>query len=161
MGQVNRFAPFILLIVLFVVLQPLLIMVDGKKTPETTVKSFLKDYYYLDAAMEKWLCPDLAAGGEAVENFLYAKNTEARERGFEISFLRHMFTHMELTTIDREGDRARVHATGTTRVAINPVFMVIGRWFGLGQNHPVDITLDLVRQDGRWQVCGGVPGLDD
>lgn len=159
MGQVNRFAPFILLIVLFVVLQPLLIIVDGSKTPESTAKSFVKDYFYLDPVMEKWLCADMTASGEAVDDYLYAKTIEARQRGFEIEYLRQMFTHLELTTLSREDKTARVQVTGTTRTAINPVFMVIGRWFGLGRNHPVDITLDLVKDNGRWQVCGGVPGM--
>lgn len=159
MGQLNRFAPFILLIVLFVLLQPILILVDSRQTPESVAKAFVKDYYGLDPAMEKWLCRQMVARVDVVDNYLYDKYFEATQRGFEIEYLRHMFTHLDLTTISREDDAARVHVTGTTRVAINPIYMLIGKWFGLGQNHPVDLTLDLVKENGHWRICGGVPGF--
>lgn len=159
MGQLNRFAPVILLIVVFVLLQPALILVDGRQTPESAAKAFIKDYFYLDPAMEKWLCRQVSENADVVDDYLYQKYIEATQRGFEIEYLRHMFTRLDLTTTSRETQSARVHVTGTTRVAINPVYMLIGRWFGLGQNHPVDVTLDLVEEDGRWRVCGGVLGL--
>jgi hypothetical protein len=154
MGPANRFAPFVALIVLFAVLQPLLIAVDLQQTPARAAKAFIRDYYYLDPAMQKWLCTDPAESREAVDAYLQFKKDEAAQRGFDVSYTRHMFTKLHVETLSREEDSARVHISGTTRVAINPVFMVIGKLFGLGRDYPVDVTLELVQQNGRWRVCG-------
>ncbi len=158
MGRQNRLAPFILLIVIFLLLQPALILLDRIQTPETAARAFVKDYFYLDPAMQNRLCSNLSPS-QAVDDYLYAKRVEATQRGFDITYLRQMFTHLDTVTISQEDRSAIVHVTGTTRTAINPVYMTIGRWFGLGQNHRVDLTLELVKQDREWRVCGGVPGF--
>jgi hypothetical protein len=159
MGRQNRLTPFIILIVIFLLLQPALILLDRRQTPETAARAFVKDYFYLDPAMENWLCSTQMSPAEAVDNYLYAKRVEATQRGFDTTYLRQMFTDLHLATLSQDEQSATVHVTGTTRTAINPVYMTIGRWFGLGQNHPVDLTLELVKENGQWRVCGGVPGL--
>jgi hypothetical protein len=67
---------------------------------------------------------------------------------------------LHVDTISLEDDFATVRITGKTRTAINPVFMVIGKLFHLGEYHPVDLTLDMVKEKGKWRVCGEVPGLN-
>ncbi|RJQ71737.1 MAG: hypothetical protein C4519_19445 [Desulfobacteraceae bacterium] len=156
MGQGNRFAPFVVLFISFVVLQAILAAVDSRQTPAKAARAFIKEYFYLDPDMQKWLCTEKRNAG-MVEDFLQVKADQAAQQGYEISYFRHMFTKMHVNTIGQEADSARVQISGTTRVAINPVFMVIGKLFNLGQNHPMDVTLDLVKQNGHWRVCDIVP----
>jgi hypothetical protein len=50
---------------------------------------------------------------------------------------------------------AKIHLTGKSRVCINPAFMLVGKLFQIGRDHIVDETIELVKEDGRWRVCGG------
>lgn len=159
MDPLNRFAPFAALIAIFVVLQAALIGLDCQQGPATVAKAFAEDYYYLDEDMQKWLCSSEGESDEVVRAFLNGKRDEAAQRGFDVTYLRHMFTHIHVETIERSDDSASVHLTGTTRVAINPVFMIVGKLFRIGNNYHVDETIDLVKEDGRWRVCNAPLGL--
>lgn len=153
MDSLNRFAPFAILFALFVVLQVVFIGLACQQGPSSVAEAFAKDYYYLDADMQKWMCTQEGDNSEAVQAFLNAKNDEAAQRGFDVSYLRHMFTHIHVQTISQNAESASVHLKGTTRVAVNPVFMVIGKMFRIGKDYPVDVTIDLVKENGRWRVC--------
>ncbi|MBT8340491.1 MAG: hypothetical protein HKP58_06390 [Desulfatitalea sp.] len=161
MGSLNRIAPFIVLLVLFALLQGALIGMETVQTPASVAAAFAKDYYYLDADMQKWLCTGQGDPQAMVDNYLHQKRVEANRRGFKLPYLRHLFTHLHVETrhVDDAGTVAAVHVRGTTRVGINPAFMVIGKLFDLGENHEVDITLDLVRENGRWRVCQDILAL--
>lgn len=159
MDPLNRIAPFAVLIAVFVVLQAALIGLDCQQGPATVAKAFAKDYYYLDEDMQKWLCSSEGDSGEAVQAFLNSKRDEAAQRGFDVSYLRHMFTHIHVKTIEQSEDSASVHLNGTTRVAINPAFMIVGKLFRIGENYHVDETIDLIKENGRWRVCTKALGL--
>ena len=158
MGPLNRYAPFVVLLVATVVLQAALIAADCVQTPARVAKQFARDYHYLDADMHKYLCQDLAQG-EAVGDYLYARRFEAEQRGLPANYLRHMFTHLEVETVRQDARSAEIHLAGTTRVAINPVFMVVGKLFFLADEYHVEATLDLVKEADGWKVCGAPFGL--
>lgn len=158
MGQENRYAPFVVLIILVVVLQGALIGLDCIQTPARIAKQFAKDYQYLDADMQKYLCQELA-GSDAVADYLYARRQEAHQRGLSPHYLRRMFTHLTVEAVGQDDTSARMRIEGTTRVAINPVFMVIGKLFFLADDYPVEATLDLVKEEDGWKVCGSPFGL--
>jgi hypothetical protein len=151
----GRFAPFVVLVVLFVVLQPVLVVLDCRQTPASVAKQFVEDYYYLDPDMEKSLCGQ-AVETQFVETYLQSKADEAAQRGFSIKTLRCMFTHIHLETLTEQEDAAVVQVKGTLRTAIYPAFMVIGKMFGIGQNYNVETTINLIKEDGRWRVCGQI-----
>jgi hypothetical protein len=65
-----------------------------------------------------------------------------------------MFTELNLKTVHQDENSIEFHVEGITRVAINPAFMVIGKLFRIGKNYPVEATLDLVKEDNGWKVCG-------
>lgn len=152
MGQANRFAPFVVLAAIFIVLQPALVALDCRQSPASVAKRFIKDYYYLDPAMEKWLCAQVA-DAQWVDAYLQSKSDAAARRGFSINYLRRMFTRLHVETIAAKADSASVHVQGTIREGIYPAFMVIGKMFGLGQSYTVDSTVHLVKENGRWRVC--------
>lgn len=148
----NRIAPFVALFAIFAVLQLALIGLDCIQTPASVAKAFAKDYYYLDADMQKWLSMQDGDTQTVVGDFLYGKEKEAADRGFAPNRLRRMFTSMHVTTEHVEDNTASVHIKGNTRVAIYPPFMVIGKLFCIGKNYPVEGTIDLVKEKGKWRV---------
>lgn len=151
----GRFAPFVVLVVVFVVLQPVLVVLDCRQTSASVAKQFVEDYYYLDPDMEKWLCGQVVET-QWVETYLQSKTDEAAQRGFGIKNLRRMFTHMHLETLTAQEDAAVVQVKGTLRTAIYPAFMVVGKIFGIGQNYDVETTINLIKEDGRWRVCNQI-----
>ncbi len=148
----GRFAPFVVLVVVFLVLQPALVVLDCRQTPASVAKQFVEDYYYLDPDMAQWLCSQVVQRGW-VDDYLYGKAEEAAQRGLSVKNLRRMFTEMHVETLADANDSAVVQIEGTLRTAIYPAFMVIGKMFGIGRNYEVDTTINLVRENGRWRVC--------
>ena len=67
--------------------------------------------------------------------------------------------HNELQVHDESN--AEVRITGERFRSINPVFALIGRLFFLIEKHEVDETLSLVKEDGRWKVCGNPFSLSE
>ena len=155
MGQPFRFAPVIALVVIFILLQPVLMILDCRQTPASVAKQFVEDYYYLDPDMEKFLCRQVVET-EWVDTYLQGKADEASQRGFSTKSLRRMFTHIHLETVTAQDDAAVVQVKGTLRTAIYPAFMVVGKIFGIGQNYDVETDINLVKEDGRWRVCSQI-----
>ncbi len=154
MGQRTNLVPFAVLIVIAVVLQLALIAADCRQTPAKVAKSFAAAYYYLDADMQDYLCSDLAAEGETVDNYLNQKSIEASQRGLSMSYLRHKFMHMHAKTVQSSGTAAKIHLTGTTRVCINPLYLLVGKLFHIGQDYHVNETIELIKEEGQWRICG-------
>ena len=46
-----------------------------------------------------------------------------------------------------------------TRTCIHPVFAYVASLFRLGQTHEFEETLELIKEDGKWKVCGTPYGL--
>lgn len=159
MGQRTNLAPFAVVIGIAIVLQLALIGAECRQTPAKVAKAYTSAYYYLDADMQDYLCSDLSANGEAVDNYLHQKSTEASQRGLAITYLRHKFMQMHLETVHATDTTAEIHISGTTRVCINPLYMLVGKLFQLGQDHPVSGTVELVKENGQWRVCGSALGL--
>ena len=159
MSNKLNFAPLFIVVGIAVVLQAVLIGIDCRQTPITIAKGFAGAYYYLDADMQDYLCTDLAKDGEVVNSYLAEKSAEASRRGLSTNYLRHKFLKMHVDVVESGEENMTVHLTGSTRVCINPAFMLVGKLFGIGYDYPVDATLELVKENDRWRVCGEPLGL--
>jgi hypothetical protein len=151
----QNLAPFGLVIGLAVILQLVLVGLDCSQTPAKVARNFADAYYYLDADMEKYVCNALKEESDAVGDYLYLKQLEASQRGLPTTYLRHKLVHAHLEMVESGDTTAKIHLTGKSRVCINPAFMLVGKFFQLGRDYPVDQTIELVKEDGRWKVCGG------
>lgn len=156
MGQMNRIVPVVALVVIAFALQLTLVVLNCWQSPATVAKQFIKDYYYLDADMQKSLCAKEGDPEDLVDNYLYSKQVEAAQRGFDVTYLRKLFTHIHVETKHQDAQTAEVHITGTLRTAINPAYMVIGKlkFFNIGKDYHVDTPIELVKENGKWRVCG-------
>ena len=144
-------------VVVFVILQAILISVGEVDNPAEAAVDFTKAYYMLDgAAMSKLLCNELAEDEEAdvVGTYLNSVAVKARSMGFSQNYMRNQLSHIETEIQMADENSATVRITGERLRSINPVYAIVGRLFFLIESHKVDKTLNLVKEDGRWKVCG-------
>ena len=156
MVQLSRSVGIILVLIIGFVVQLIFAMVDIKDTPNKAVVEFSKAYFELDKSMAKRICKKELASedGNVVDEYLYLAAKTARERGFEINFLKNKLYHIETETISKSNNEAQIRITGKIRVAINSVYPVIAKLFNIGATHNVDEIIHVIKENGQWKVCG-------
>lgn len=156
MDSGSKFLTFTAIIMLGLILQVVLAVVDQRDSPEKAALEFAESYFWLDPAMSGRLCKELAGEAEnnAVQNYLQRIDQEARSLGYEANYMKQGLYHIDLKATLKDANSATVAIKGERRRTINPVFGLVARWFFMGETHPVETTLDLVKEDGAWKVCG-------
>ena len=155
MPQDNRIMGLITVLIIGISLQTMMVFGDSRNTPADTARNFTTAYYSLDPAVAEYVCDEIASAeyDNPVNMFLQRAEEKARAQGHDTSYLRSKLYHLHTDTTHTE-DGAEVHVTASRKKNINPVFAVVGKIFALGETYPVDLTLDLVQEDGKWKVCG-------
>ena len=156
MAQLNRSVGIILVLIIGFVVQIIFSMADAKDSPNKAVVEFSKSYFMLDKSMTKRICKKLLASEDTnvVDEYLYSAAKTARERGFEINFLKHKLYHIQTETISKNDTEAAIRITGKIRVAINSVYPVVAKIFNIGSTHKIDEIIHVIKEDGKWKVCG-------
>jgi hypothetical protein len=156
MDSGSKFLTFTSIIMLALILQVVLAIADQRDNPEKAAVEFAEAYFWLDASMAERLCKQLSQTSEngVVANYLQRVDQEARAMGFQFEYMKQGIFHIQTQTTLKDADTAEVKLKGERRRTINPVFGLVARWFGLGETHPVEETLSLVREGGSWKVCG-------
>ena len=156
MVQLSRSAGIILVLIIGFVVQLIFSVADSIDTPNKAVVKFSKAYFELDKSMTERICKKELASGDVdvVDEYLYLAAKTARERGFEINFLKNKLYHIETETISKSNNEAQIRITGKIRVAINPVYPVVAKLFNIGSTHDVDEIIRVIKEDGQWKVCG-------
>ena len=156
----NNSTALALTILLGLLVQVLFSFADSCDTPGKTVVAFSKAYFKLDPAYADYLCSDISGNEDFVaDSYVYGKSSEAAQRGFNAAYMKSALFDIRTQTIDQSENSAVIRIQAKRRSAINPVYFVIGKLFHLGKTHPVDETVELVRENGKWRVCGGAFGL--
>ena len=145
-----------LALLLGIFLQVLFAFADTADTPNKTVVKFSKAYFKLDPAMSKYLCQNLAVDEEtdAVSRFIQKAAREARDRGFNISYLRSYLFDITTHTITRSEDSARIRLLCKRRKLVNPIYAIVAKIFHIGNTYSVDEVIDVIKEGGKWKVCG-------
>ena len=156
MVRLNRSVGIILVLIIGFVVQIIFSMADAKDSPNKAVVEFSKSYFMLDKSMTKRICKKLLASEDTnvVNEYLYSAAKTARERGFEINFLKHKLYHIQTETISKNDTEAAIRITGKIRVAINSVYPVVAKIFNIGSTHKIDEIIHVIKEDGKWKVCG-------
>jgi len=160
-AELKRYLPVVVALILGVVLQGALILADCRYTPTKAAVQFSKAYHRLDPAMARLLCKKYFADetDNAVDNYLQKTSKEAKERGLGLNYLKYILYNIETHTRLIDDSTAEVKLTAKKRVAIHPIYALIGRFFFIGKTYQVDERISLVKEDGRWKVCGSVFSL--
>ncbi len=144
-------------VVVFVILQGILIFVGKTESPATAAVDFAQAYFMLDGpSMSENLCSEMVEDEELniVNTYLNSVADRARLLGFSKSYMQNQLAHVSTQIQMVDENNAEVRITGERFRSINPVFALIGRLFFLMESHEVDETLSLIKEDGRWKVCG-------
>jgi hypothetical protein len=156
MQQGSKFFTIIAVLVIGVMLQIMLVFVDQREAPAKTAVAFSKAYFELDPTMVKYLCSAFTTNeeGDVVAEYLNRVADEAKVVGFDRNYMRSRLYSVHTEIISQSDTEAEVHIFAERKRNINPIFTVVGRLFSIGETYPVDETLKLVKEDGRWKVCG-------
>lgn len=156
MDSGSKFLTFTSIIMLALILQVVLAVADQRDHPEKAAIEFAEAYFWLDPSMTDRLCKDLIRDAEnnAVQNYLQRIDQEARSLGYEFNYMKQGLYHIDVKTTLKGDSSAVVTLKGERRRTINPVFGLVARWFFVGETHPVQETLNLVKEGGSWKVCG-------
>ena len=144
-------------VVVFVILQGILLCVGKDDTPVEAAVDFTKAYFMLDGpAMTKLLCSEILEDEEAdvVGTYLNSVAVLARSMGFSPDYMKNQLGDISTEVQMTDENNAQVRITGERLRCINPVYAMVGRLFFLIKSHKVDETLSLVKEEGRWKVCG-------
>jgi hypothetical protein len=146
-------------VAVFVILQGVLILTSAGKAdnPVGAAVDFAKAYFMLDgASMTELLCNEIVEDEEAdvVGTYLNSVAVQARSMGFSQNYMRNQLAHISTEIQMTDENQAKVRITGERLRSINPVFALVGKLFFLIESHEVDETLTLVKEEGKWKVCG-------
>ncbi|MDD9303378.1 MAG: hypothetical protein HUK40_13975 [Desulfobacter sp.] len=127
-------------------------------TPESAVKGFAKAYYMLDASMADFLSVDARVNENDVDMvglYLRVKEQNAKNRGYQMSYLKMHPILMKTQVLEITEDKAVVKLQTTALRSINPLYRIVGYIFGLIQEHEFETTYTLVKEEGAWKLGPG------
>ena len=156
MTNKSNTSAWILVVILAVCLQVAFVLADCKQTATGTALAFSKAYFLLDTDMEKYMCSELAGDEDEsmVTTYIQHMTDDAHARGFGPGMVRQTIYHVETETLAQDAEAATIHLEGLRRTCIHPVFAYVAKLFRLGQTHHFEETLELIKEDGKWKVCG-------
>ena len=161
MVRLSRSAGIILILVLGFLVQAIFSVADHIDSPAKAVVQFSKAYFKLDKSMAKRICKERLASKDVdvIDQYIFLAAKEAKERGFGINFMKNKLYDIETETISKKDNKAQVRITGKIRVSINPVYPIVAKFFNIGATHEVDETINVIKEDGKWKVCGNLFSL--
>ena len=161
MSRLSMIAGIILVLIAGFCVQLLFVFASTEDTPNKAVVEFSKAYFQLDRSMAERICHEQLASDDVdfVDQYLYRVAMEAKDRGFDIDFMKNKLYHIETTTLKKSDNEAQIRITGKRRISINPVYVIVANVFNLSETYEVDATFDVVREDGQWKVCGNLSSL--
>lgn len=156
MVHLSRGVGIILVLIIGFVVQLIFSVVDVRDTPTKAVVEFSKAYFMLDTSMAERICKKQLASDDVdvVDQFLYRASKTARDRGFDIHFMQNKLYHIETETLSKNDIKAQIRITGKIRVAINSIYPIVAKLFDLGATHEIDEVINVIKEDGKWKVCG-------
>jgi hypothetical protein len=161
MVRLSRIAGIILVLVLGFLVQSIFSFADSIDSPRKAVVQFSKAYFKLDKSMAKRICKKRLASEDVdvIDQYIYLTAKEAKERGFDISLMKNKLYDVKTETISKKDNEAQVRLTGKIRVSINPGYTIVAKLFNIGATHEVDEIFNVIKEDGKWKVCGNLFSL--
>jgi hypothetical protein len=156
MFQNSKYGSLAVVICLGIVLQVLLIVAFNASSPYTAAVAFTKAYLKLDPSMAAYICEESKTVDDldVVAGYIHSAAVTAKDRGFAKSYLKSQLYNIITETTTISDTEAKVTIRASRRTAINPLYAWVTKIFHIGGTYPFEATLDVVREDGVWKVCG-------
>jgi hypothetical protein len=127
-------------------------------SPEHVAKEFTKAYCMLKPAMADFLSEDALINENdvnRVELYLSLKEKDAYNRGYQTSYLQMQPILIKTSVLSMDDASAQIQVTATTIRSINPLYRIVGYVFCILEEHEVQDTISLVKEDGAWKIGTG------
>lgn len=156
MSPASKYGPLAVVICLGIVLQVLLMFASCTNSPYHTAEAFTKAYFKLDPSMAEYLCEESKTVDDldVVTGYLHQATRAAKDRGFGKGYVKSQLYKVITETTYVSDTQATVLIKAQRRTAINPIFAWVAKLFHIGATHDFEATLDVVKEDGEWKVCG-------
>jgi hypothetical protein len=156
MSQNSKYGSLAVVICLGIVLQLILVFASSSNSPYHTAVAFTKAYFKLDPSMAEYLCEESKTVDDldVVTGYIHHAASAAQDRGFGKSYVKSQLYNVSTETTYISDTEAKVTITANRRTAINPIFAWIAKLFHIGGTYPFETTIDVIKEDGTWKVCG-------
>jgi uncharacterized membrane protein YvbJ len=156
MEQGKMFLTIAAVVVVGIIVQVILIGADTMSTPSKTVIKFTKAYYNLDRSMSKYMCSEFATEEDvdATAEYINRMADEAKTLGFSLNYMKTTLFAVHTDIIAKSESEAQVRITAVRKRNINPIYTIVGKLFFIGETYEVDETLNVIKEDGQWKICG-------
>ncbi len=149
MGQSNKIITIALIFLLGVFLQVLFVFADMQDTPNRAAIEFAKAYFRFDKCMADRLCDErkVVDDKDVVSKYVYDAAKDANDLGYGLFYMKNKLYHVETHTISKDHEKAQIRLTCERRAPLRS-------FFTKEEYKDVEEVLDLVKENGKWKVCG-------
>ncbi|QTA78361.1 Uncharacterized protein dnl_05830 [Desulfonema limicola] len=132
-------------------MQVILVFADTQDSANKAASEFAKAYFAFNKqVLSERICETskMVDDVNVVDKYIYEAAQEANARGFNLGcYIKNKIYHMETETLSRESDKASIRIKGERKSPLRT-------FFSKGDIHEFDEVLELVKEDGKWKVCG-------
>jgi hypothetical protein len=156
MSQNSKYISLAVVIGLGIVLQVVLIFASCTSSPYNTAVAFTKAYFKLNPSMAEYLCEESKTIDDldVVAGYIHHATSAAKNRGFNKSYVKSQLYNIITETTYTSDTEATVFIKAERRTAINPLYAWVAKLFHIGGTYPFEATLEVIKEDGAWKVCG-------
>lgn len=148
-----------LTVIVSFIMQVAFVYADRIDSPHKAVVEFSKAYFWLDKEiMNKRFCNTQKTIDDVniIDEYILQTTKEAGQMGFELKYMKNSIYHINTQTLSRDDSNAVVKLTCYKKKTINPLYMPFAKVFGLNKTYHVDETINVIKEDETWKVCGKV-----
>lgn len=135
-----------LVILLGIALQVVFVFAETKETPNKVAVEFAEAYFRFDPAMKSMLCSRLVEDQDHVAIYIQESSRRARDLGYNLSYLKTGLKDIMTNTLARDENSATIELKAKSKYAL--------RTFFTGDRFEVYHKFDMIKEDGKWKVCG-------
>ena len=154
MDRFRNLIPLVLVIMLGVLVQVVLVAAQTKEAPADAAVEFTKAFYKMSPSVADRMCGDLLEDEDQISDVFYEAVAEARKRGFSSSYPKMQLFNVHAMVLAEDDSSAQVELNCSMKRAIHPAFAYFLKMWNMGETYHLDEVVDLVKEDGRWKVCG-------
>ena len=154
MDRFRNLIPLVLVVLLGVAVQVVLVAAQTKEAPADAAVEFTKAFYKMSPSITDRMCGDLLEDEKQVSDLFYEAVAKARLRGFSASYPKMQLFHVQAAVLAQDDTSAQVELSCSMKRAIHPAFAYFLKMWNMGETYHLDEVVDLVKEEGRWKVCG-------
>lgn len=154
MDRFRNLIPLVLVVLLGVAVQVVLVAAQTKEAPADAAVEFTKAFYKMSPSITDRMCGDLLEDEKQVSDLFYEAAAKARLRGFSASYPKMQLFHVQAAVLAQDDTSAQVELSCSMKRAIHPAFAYFLKMWNMGETYHLDEVVDLVKEEGRWKVCG-------